>query len=330
MIPCHIPPIPPAWRAPRCGGYDRHVSTPAYNTVVILGPTASGKTAVAAHVAAALNGEVVSADSRQVYRELDVGAGKDREAYRVNGRYVPVHLIDVTSLEREYSVFDYQRDCYRVLDDLLAGNTLPVVAGGTGLYIEAVLDGYELAAVPEDAALRQELNELSNEELEAKLRRLKPQLHNTTDFGDRERTIRAIEIATYANELPASTRPNIIPLIIGLRWPRSELRDRIHKRLRERLDQGMITEVEALLAQGVPRERLLSLGLEYRYVTEYLDGLINNQNDLKQKLAAAIIRFAKRQDTWFRRMERRGHDIHWVEDADPRNVLDLLKRRGFA
>ncbi len=284
--------------------------------LVVLGPTASGKTRLGVRLAHALGGEVVSADSRQVYRGLSIGAGKDLEEYRVNGVPVPYHLIDIVDLDDEFSVFDYQKRFFEVFEAVMARGALPVVVGGTGLYIEAVLKGYQMVEVPEDRDLRAELASLSHEALVARLRALKDRLHNVTDLRDRDRLVRAIEIAAFSKGRAAEQTPALRPLILGTKWPRAELRARIRERLKDRLENGMIEEVEGLVAQGVSWEKLHFLGLEYRYIAAFLEGKIRNRNDLLQKLCGAISRFAKRQESWFRRMERDGMVIRWVDRAD--------------
>ena len=292
------------------------------NCIVVLGPTASGKTALGVRLAHALGGEVISADSRQVYRGLDIGSGKDLEEYVVGGNPVPYHLIDVVGLEREFNVFEYQRRFFEIFEQLIGRGAAPVVVGGTGLYLEAVLKGYRMVEAPEDPELREELSTLSNEELEARLRSSNTRVHNVTDLGDRERTVRAIEIAAYSSGHEAEPAPELRPLVLGTRWERSALHGRIAARLKERLNAGLIEEVEGLLAAGVGVERLRSLGLEYRFVTEYLEGAIKNRNDLFQKLNVAIRNFAKRQETWFRRMERNGTEIQWIAEADVEEALE--------
>jgi tRNA dimethylallyltransferase len=308
-----------------------------FNTLVVLGPTASGKTGLGVQLAHRLGGEVVSADSRQVYRGLDIGSGKDLDAYVVDGQPLPHHLIDVVGLEEEYHLFAYQRDCLKVLADLWSRERLPVLVGGTGMYLEAVLRGYELVEAPEDPVLRAALETLTDEELGQRLRELKPELHNTTDLGDRERMVRAIEIAAHAEDTaqgrqtvaPTEGRrgeaPIIQPLILGTRWPRPVLRRRIAQRLRERLESGLIEEVEHLHAQGHAWERLDRLGLEYRFVAQYLQGHLRTRGELFHQLNIAIGQFAKRQETWFRRMERRGAVIHWVEEAGLERALAIIE-----
>lgn len=286
------------------------------NTLVVLGPTASGKTRLGARLAHALDGEILSADSRQVYRGLDIGSGKDLEEFVVDGAAVPYHLIDIADLDAEFSVFAYQRAFFKAFEDVLSRGKRPVVVGGTGLYLEAVLSGYRMVEAPIDAALRAELASYPLEALAARLRTAKPGLHNTTDIKDRERLVRAIEIAEYSRDRAPEPAPYVQALVLGTRWDRQMLRERIAVRLKGRLAAGLIEEVQALHKRGISWERLDLLGLEYRFVAKYLQGGIKNRNDLFQKLFAAIVQFAKRQDTWFRRMERNGTAIHWIDGAD--------------
>ncbi len=296
------------------------------NALVVLGPTASGKTRLAVRLAHALgDAAVLSADSRQVYRGLDIGSGKDLDEYAVDGEPVPYHLIDIAGLDTEFSVFHYQKAFFEVFENLRRRNTLPVVAGGTGLYLEAVLSGYAMTEAPENPELRRELEALSNEELAERLTALKPSPHNTSDIADRARNVRAIEIAEYTREHPPKALPKIDALVLGTRWERGELRGRIQHRLIERLDGGMIEEVERLHAEGNSWERLEWLGLEYRHAAQFLRGEIKNRNDLKQKLNAAIARFAKRQETWFRKMERNGTVIHWIDRADFGAAMQVIR-----
>lgn len=299
-------------------------STSPFNAVVVLGPTASGKTRLGVHLAHILGGEVVSADSRQVYRELNIGAGKDLSEYVVDGIPVPYHLIDVTDLSSEFSVFDYQQRFYAVFNALQQRGVLPVVVGGTGLYLEAVLARYRMVAVPENAVLRRELSGLADEALLARLSELKPHLHNVTDLETRERTVRAIEIAEYSRQHEPEPAPDIRAIVLGAYWPRETLRERIRARLIERFREGMLEEVAALQASGVPWERLERLGLEYRFIAEFLQGKIARRADLAQGLQNAIGQFAKRQDTWFRRMERNGCAIHWIPEADLGRALEVV------
>ncbi len=301
------------------------------NAVVVLGPTATGKTRLGVHLARTFDGEVVSADSRQVYRGLDIGAGKDLAEYVVEGVEVPYHLIDVVDpVDDEFSVYQFQRCFHQVFEQLSGRGKLPVVVGGTGLYLEAVLRSYRMVEAPEDPGLRAELAALDDVALAARLAALRPLQHNTTDLLDRRRTIRAIEIATWEHRgsgggspLPS---PEVRALLLGVRLPRPQLRQRIMRRLRERLAGGLIEEVEGLLARGVSRQKLHFFGLEYRFVCQYLDREIRNRNDLTQKLHAAICAFAKRQETWFRRMERKA-PIVWLEGTDLPRAEQLVRER---
>ncbi|HEY6008809.1 MAG TPA: tRNA (adenosine(37)-N6)-dimethylallyltransferase MiaA [Geobacteraceae bacterium] len=294
-----------------------------WNLLVVAGPTASGKTALGVELAARFAGEIISVDSRQVFRGMDLGTGKDLHEYGS----VPYHLIDILDPGQEFSVYAFQRRFFAAFDEIRYRGRLPVAVGGTGLYLEAVLKGYRLTEVPENPALRQEVAALSLEDLTARLRNANPRLHNTTDLLERERLVRALEIALHEPAPEPEPAPDIRPFIIGIRWERSLLRQRITARLKARLEQGMIGEVEHLLANGVPPETLEYYGLEYRYIAAHLRGTFN-RNDLFQKLNSAIHDFAKRQETWFRRMERNGTTIHWVEGAgEPMaEALELLDR----
>jgi len=290
-------------------------TTPPYNLLTILGPTASGKTRLAVTLARHLDGEIISADSRQVFRGMDIGTGKDLHEYGT----APYHLIDILDAGQEFNVFTFQRLFFETFEEIRCRGHLPILCGGTGMYLDAALRGYRLVAVPENTELRAELEKKTLEELADLLRDLRLDLHNNTDLLDRQRIVRAIEIAQYEKEHGPSEEPfpAIRPLVIGIRWERSELRSRITQRLRQRLEGGMVTEVERLHQEGVPWERLDYYGLEYRFVGAHLRGELNF-NDLFQKLNSAIHGFAKRQETWFRRMEKHGVKIHWVNgSADP-------------
>ncbi len=294
-----------------------------YNLIVILGPTATGKTRLAARLAKERGSEVISADSRQVYRGMDLGTGKDRSEFLVDGVSVPCHLIDIVDPGYEFSLFEYQQRFYRCFSDLSARGIIPVMAGGTGLYIEAVVREYAMVAVPEDQSLREELRTMDLDALRVRLQKCNPALHNTTDTEDRERLVRAIEIAEYTKALETggiSDHPALCPFVVGIRWDRSLLRERITRRLRERVDAGMIEEVRALHDRGVSWERLDSFGLEYRYASRHLQGLMDRR-EMFEQLNTRIHQFAKRQMTWFRRMERRGVRINWIDGAD----YDALK-----
>ena len=296
------------------------------NAIVVLGPTASGKTRLGVGLAREMGGEIISADSRQVYRGLDIGSGKDLSEYVIDGIAIPYHLIDIADLSEEFSVFDYQQRFYEAFTSLQSRGVPPVVVGGTGLYLEAALKGYRMVAVPENAELRAELGSLSDGQLADRLRAAKERLHNVTDLEDRGRMIRAIEIAVCSRDHEPEPAPDIRPLILGARWERHELRSRIGLRLLERIKAGMIEEVVQLHEKGAPWERLERLGLEYRFIAEHLQGRIREKNDLMQKLYNAICQYAKRQDTWFRRMERNGFTVHWIPRADfrvARQVVEL-------
>ena len=281
--------------------------------VCILGPTAAGKTRLAAHVAAAANGEIVSADSRQVYRQMDIGTGKDLEDYTVYGRTVPSHLIDIVDPGYEYNVFEFKRDCVAAIREIHSRGRLPVLCGGTGLYLSAVLQDYQLLSAPPDRTRHTELEARSTEQLIDELKSHGP-LHNTSDIQDRKRLIRAIEIAEAD---PSALAPSIAldSRIFGVRWERLALRERITRRLAHRLDHGLLEEVRVLLDRGLTYEQLIFYGLEYRYVTEHLRGDLSREQMFKT-LSVAIHQFAKRQDTWFRRMERQGVEITWLDGRD--------------
>jgi tRNA dimethylallyltransferase len=281
--------------------------------ICILGPTAAGKTRLAAHVAATASGEVISADSRQVYRHMDVGTGKDLEDYLVDGRTVRTHLIDIVDPGYEYNVYEFKRDCVAAIREIHSRGRLPVLCGGTGLYLSAVLQDYQLLSAPPDPTRRAELQATPTEQLVTELRSHGP-IHNTSDVRDRERLIRAIEIAEAD---PSARAPSIAldSCVLGLRWERRDLRECITQRLAYRLEHGLLDEVRALLDRGLAHDQLIFYGLEYRYVTEHLRGDITRRQ-MFDALNAAIHQFAKRQDTWFRRMQRQGVIIHWLDGRD--------------
>lgn len=289
-----------------------------YNCVVVLGPTAVGKTSIGVQIAYKFGGEIISADSRQTYRGLDLGSGKDLDEYTVCGKKIPYHLIDVADLSVEYNVFHYQQDFYRIFDSLVSRKVLPVIVGGTGMYLDAVIRGYDLVDVPEIPELRKQLEGKSLDELAKMYLELKPDLHTKNDLLERERIIRGIEIyygthGELAEKLKKSMykRPEINPLIIGTTLEREKVRENIKKRLQERIDAGMIEEVEGLHKQGFSWERLEKLGLEYRYCALYLQKKIPLE-EMEEQLFIAIRQFAKRQETWFRFMEKNGVKINWL------------------
>ena len=298
--------------------------SPARRMITILGPTASGKTDLATHLAARLNAEIISADSRQVYRGMDIGTGKDLADYMVDGHVVPYHLIDICEPGTKYNLFRYQQDFLDCYEDIRSRGALPILCGGTGLYIEAVLKGYSLSPVPQNPELRAELEGKSLEELTHLLADLKEKnhsvMHNKTDVDSCQRAIRAIEIETYNLTKPTEERqcPPIDSLIIGVNIDREERRRKITKRLKERLKAGMIDEVDGLLKHGIPADDLIYYGLEYKFVTEYLIGKLS-YDEMFRQLEIAIHQFAKRQMTWFRGMERRGFTIHWIDAIQSMN-----------
>ena len=291
----------------------------SYDLITVLGPTASGKTRFAVQLADRLGAEIISGDSRQVYRRMDLGTGKDLEDYRIGDRSVPYHLIDIVEPGTKYNVFEYQRDFLEAYNDIRRRGRKAVLCGGTGLYIESVLRAYRLSPVPQNPELRERLADKSLEELTALLATYKS-LHNTTDVDTAQRAIRAIEIEEYYRQTPLDRRPfpKIESLTLGVDVSREVRRERISQRLRKRLDEGMCGEVERLLAEGIKPEDLIYYGLEYKYVTLYVTGQITF-DEMAQQLEIAIHQFAKRQMTWFRGMERRGTPILWIrlgEDFD--------------
>jgi tRNA dimethylallyltransferase len=296
------------------------------NLLVILGPTASGKTRLGAQLAGLLGGEIISADSRQVFRGMDIGTGKDLHEYG----QVPYHLIDVAPPGSEFNLFEFQRLFLEAREEISRRGRLPVLVGGSGMYLDSVLRGYWLQEVPENTELRRELALIPMEELVTRLKSANPNTHNSTDLTERDRLTRAIEIAQFipqpGNDTP---RPELTAVTLGLSWERGALRERITRRLRERLDAGMIEEVQALHASGIAYEQLEYYGLEYRYLARYLKGELP-RNDMFQKLNSAIHDFAKKQENWFRRMQSHGTPIHWLNGAgDPlQEALEYLGSLG--
>lgn len=298
--------------------------------ITILGPTASGKTPLAAALAYDLKTEIISADSRQIYRGMDLGTGKDLADYTVRGTAIPYHLIDIAEPGYKYNVFEYQHDFLTAYQDMVMRGKCPILCGGTGMYIESVLKGYRLLPVPESSQLRASLADKSLEELIGILSSYK-KLHNSTDVDTVKRAIRAIEIEDYYQRIPVKERefPLFNSLVIGLRIDRELRREKITRRLRQRLDEGMIEEVKVLLQQGISTDDLIYYGLEYKYLTLYVIGKLS-YDEMFEGLETAIHQFAKRQMTWFRGMERRGIQIHWLDATLPleekiAGIKELLK-----
>lgn len=288
-----------------------------YDLITILGPTASGKTALATELAYELHSEIISGDSRQVYRRMDLGTGKDLSDYTVHGMSIPYHLIDIVEPGTKYNVFEYQKDFLYIYKGTRARGVVPILCGGTGMYIESVLRGYNLMPVPENAELRERLSSKSLEELTVILRGYK-ELHNTTDVDTVKRAIRAIEIEEYYRLHPveAQSFPSLNALVVGVDIDRELRREKITRRLKQRLDDGMVDEIRNLLAEGIPAENLIYYGLEYKFLTQYVIGEISYE-EMFRLLEIAIHQFAKRQMTWFRGMERRGIHIHWIDASLP-------------
>ena len=306
-----------------------------YSMITILGPTASGKTSLAAALAARISSldadlsgipakgaEIISADSRQVYRGMDIGTGKDLADYTIHGKQIPYHLIDICEPGTKYNLFEYQQDFYDAYQDIKKRGAFPILCGGTGLYIESVLKGYHLSPVPQNPELRESLAHKSLDELTQMLKELKAKtgsnMHNRTDVDTAQRAIRAIEIESYNLEHPMPERelPPVDSLIIGVSIDRDSRREKISRRLKQRLDDGMVDEIKGLLDLGIPAENLIYYGLEYKFITEYVIGK-TSYDEMYRGLEIAIHQFAKRQMTWFRGMERRGFTIHWVDALMP-------------
>ena len=304
-----------------------------YDLITILGPTASGKTPLAAALAYQLDTEIISGDSRQIYRRMDLGTGKDLEDYTVNGRQIPYHLIDIVEPGYKYNVFEYQRDFLNAYSQVRLKEKLPILCGGTGMYIESVLKGYRLLPVPENPELRDSLAGKSLEDLTRLLSTYK-KLHNSTDVDTVKRAIRAIEIEEYYKQQSPEYRefPQINSLIVGVDIDRELRREKISRRLKQRLDEGMVNEVKALLDSGIPSEDLIYYGLEYKYLTLYVLGELSF-DEMFHQLEIAIHQFAKRQMTWFRGMERRGFTIYWLDACLPmedkvEKIINLLHTKN--
>ena len=301
-----------------------------YDLISIIGPTACGKTSLAVEVARAMGGEILSADSRQVYRGMDIGTGKDLSEYGEGASRVPYHLIDIVDAGEKYNLFEFQRDFLEAYNGVNARGALPVLCGGSGLYVESVLRGYRLIPVPENPELRERLENYSLEELTAMLATYKV-LHNTTDVDTKKRAIRAIEIEEHYARTPQHERefPLLSSLIIGLDVDREVRRSRISNRLKARLDEGLVDEVRALLDEGVSPEQLIYYGLEYKFVTLFLMGAMSF-DEMYKGLETAIHQFAKRQMTWFRGMERRGLNINWIDASLPMaEKVEIIKNMYY-
>jgi len=299
--------------------------------IIITGPTATGKTRMAARLAYDIDGEIISADSRQVYCGMDIGTGKDLQDYHVAGKKIAVHLIDIVSPDENFSVFEFQKRFDECFDDITGRGHVPILAGGTGLYIDAVVRGYRMLEVPENTRLRRELKLWRREDLENRLRAVAASLHNTTDLTQKDRLIRAIEIAEYTRDHGISdrtVRPAMGSFVIGLYDDWWSIRRRIRKRLLARIEEGMVEEVKRLHAQGISWEILDSFGLEYRYISQYLRGVLP-YDEMVNVLNTRINQYAKRQMTWFRRMERLGVTIHWVKAGDYQRVRELVDEHGI-
>jgi tRNA dimethylallyltransferase len=303
--------------------------------ITVTGPTASGKTRFAALLASKLHGEIISADSRQVYRQMDIGTGKDLEDYMVDGQTVPTHLLDIRPPGDKYNVYEFQEDFVKAYEDIHQRKKTPLLVGGTGMYIEAVLAGYALAKVPVNDRLRASLEPKSQVELVEILKSYATPLHNTTDLTHRKRTIRAIEIADYGTKQPVdkASLPGIRSIILAILYDRESRRRRISERLHHRINNGLIEEVRTLL-QKVPSQTLIYYGLEYKFVTMFLCGTLSRE-EMIEKLEIAIHQFAKRQMTWFRKMERSGYKIHWIDGQASENeklnrATEILLKAGIS
>ncbi len=290
--------------------------------ITILGPTATGKTKLAVQLAECFNGEIISADSRQVYRGMNIGTGKDLSEYSFNGKQIPYHLIDIVDPTEEFNLFSFQQNFYKSYDDINNRNKLPFLVGGTGLYLSSILQNYNLSKADFETH-KQNLSSYSDDELREMLKELNPALHNTTDLNDRERNIKAIAVINTQQENNEMQKIN--SFIIGVNLSREEIKKRITVRLKKRLDEeGMIEEVKSLLDYGVSYDKMIFFGLEYKFIAQYLNGELN-KNDMFQKLNSAIHSFAKRQMTWYRKMEKEGVVINWIDGPDFKKAKELIE-----
>ena len=299
-----------------------------FNLITILGPTAVGKTSLAAKLAKHFNGEIISADSRQVYTGLDIGTGKDLADYTIDGITIPHHLVDVVFPHEEFNLFLFNKLFYRAFSAIEASNKIPFLVGGTGLFLHSILKRYDLAEVDFNSERYDELNSMELEQLLNLLEKINPALHNTTDLLLKERVIKAIIVSEASPPTERMDKKNINSLVIGVNMVREEIKKSITKRLKQRLEEGMIEEVKRLIDNGVSYEKLIFWGLEYKFVGMYLHGELN-YNDMFQKLNSSIHKFAKRQMTWFRKMEREGIDIHWLEGPDYNAAVDIIEKNYF-
>jgi len=297
--------------------------------IVVCGPTASGKTNLGVFLAGLFNGEIISADSRQVYRGMDIGTGKDLDEYRVNDSSVPYHLIDIVDPQAIYTLYDYQKDFQAAYSAVKSRGHVPILVGGSGLYVESVLRGYRIAPVPENEKLREELSGKEKESLSKQLEETDPELFRKTDLKSKKRIIRALEIAFYKRDNPGFEEGDpvekIDPLVICTRWDRELLRERIDSRLEQRLARGMVDEVERILKSGIDRKRFSLFGMEYGHIARYIDGDVS-YGKMVEDLKHSIHQLAKRQETWFRGMERRGIEVHWIKDADCKEAAAIVGR----
>ncbi len=299
-----------------------------HNLITILGPTAVGKTRLAALLSNRFDGEIISADSRQVYKRMNIGTGKDLDDYIVDGKKIPYHLIDIIEPSEEFNLFLFTQHFYKAFEEINSRNKIPFLVGGTGLYLHAILKGYNLKKVEFDKQKYDELNKLSIEQLRERLKKVNPKLHNTTDLIVKDRIIKAI-IISEEKSVSSKENPEIKSLTIGIYLDREKIKERITSRLKYRLENGMIEEVEKLVADGITFDKLEFFGLEYKYIGMYLKCELN-YNDMFQKLNSAIQQFAKRQMTWFRKMEREGIKIHWIDGADYQAAEKIILENYFS
>lgn len=293
-----------------------------FDFITILGPTATGKTKLAVQLAYHFNGEIISADSRQVYRGMNIGTGKDLSEYSIGDKQITYHLIDVTDPEAEFDLFKYQKMFYQAFADIKSRNKLPFLVGGTGLYLSSILQSYNLFKADFET-YKKNLTSLNDDELRKILKEINPKLHNTTDLNDRDRIIKAIAVRQAQQE--KIEKKDINSLVIGITLPRDEIKKRITARLKKRLnEEGMIDEVKSLMDSGLSYDKMMFFGLEYKFIAKYLKGELN-RNDMYQKLNSAIHAFAKRQMTWFRKMEREGVVINWIDGPDFQKAIQIIE-----